>query len=177
MSGRAKETIGHDGQAVIRYDTFIDECKRLKAVNGGLRSYEHYSRNVTVYGDLLDQPGVMIEAQLRLGDYSIEATVTLGPELQPILGPANYEDVEDFINDPNGSIDCGHLVTTQEHLTGLHVEAYRVGTHVRPFLVTIFSSTRLMRVFFLRFFGVPMDYELPPEPDHLEMDIEATDEA
>ena len=80
MAGRAKETIGPDGHAVIRYDKFIDECKRLKAVNGGLRSYEHYSCNVTVYGDLLDQPGVMIEAQLRLGAREIEATVTLGPE-------------------------------------------------------------------------------------------------
>ena len=78
----------------------------------------------------------------------------------------NYGDVEDFIDDPNGSIDCVSLTTTQEHLTGLHFEAYRVGTHVRPFLQTIFSNARYLRVFFLRFFGVPMDYELPPEPDH-----------
>ena len=166
MAGRAKETILPDDRVVIPYGTFIDECKRLKAVNGGLRSYEHNSRNVTVYGDLRDQPGVQAEAQLRLGVNSIEATVTLGPELRPIIGPENYEDVEVYIDDPNGYIDCFTLITTQEHLTGLHVEAYRVGTHVRPFLGTVFTNIRYLRVFFLRFFGVPMDYELPPEPDH-----------
>jgi hypothetical protein len=44
--------------------------------------------------------------------------------------------------------------------------------------MTVLMSTRLMRVFFLRFFGVPMDYELPPEPDHPMdlLDEEATDE-
>ena len=94
MAGRAKETILPDDHLVIRYDKFIDECKRLRFVNGGLRSYEHNSRNVTVYGDLRDQPGVQAEAQLRLGDYSIEATMTLSPQLAPILGPVNYEDVQ-----------------------------------------------------------------------------------
>jgi hypothetical protein len=179
MAGRGKETILPGDEVVIPYDMFIDECKRLKAVNGGLRSYEHKSRNVTVYGDLRDQPGVQVEAQLRLGISEIEATVTLGPELQPILGPANYEDVEHFIDDPNGSVDHAALLTTQEHLTGLFVEAFRVGTHVLPFLVIKVRNTRYMRVFFRRFFGVPMDYELPPEPDHLEMDMEeeASDEA
>ncbi len=57
-------------------------------------------------------------------------------------------------------------MTTQDHLTGLFIEAYLVGTHVSPFLVTKFTGTRYMWVFFLRFFGVPMDYELPPLPDH-----------
>ena len=70
-------------------------------------------------------------------------------------------------------------MTTQEHLTGLFVEAFRVGTHVLPFLVIKVTNVRYLRVFFRRFFGVPMDYELLPEPDHLEMDIEeeACDEA
>ena len=179
MAGRAKETILPSDGVVIPYAEFIDECRCLQVVNGGLRSYEHNSRNVTVYGDLRHQPGVQAEAQLRLGISEIEATMTLSPQLAPILGPRNYARVEDVIDDPNGNIDHTHLVTTQEHLTGLHVEAYRVGTHVRPFLMTVLSSTRLMRVFFQRFFGVPMDYELLPEPDH-PMDLleeEATDEA
>jgi hypothetical protein len=41
---------------------------------------------------------------------------------------------------------------------------------VLPFLVIKVTNIRYMRVFFRRFFGVPMDYELLPEPDHL-MDL------
>lgn len=177
MAGRAKETILPSDGVVIPYAEFIDECRCLQVVNGGLRSYEHNSRNVTVYGDLRHQPGVQAEAQLRLGISEIEATMTLSPQLAPILGPRNYARVEDFINDPNGEIEHAHLLATQEHLTGFDVVAYRVGTHVRPFLVTKFNDFRHLRIFFLRFFGVPMDYEVPPLPDRKTLMKRLRDEA